>query len=228
MFVFAAAYGSVLGDIETFVAENEFYQKIMGVNDEYSIPMMFVSMVGSILSLLGIVPVVTSILKLHKEEVEGRNVNVLSRPVKKEKYLLGYILIGFVLSIVIKIASALGLYGAATAVLSEKIELEYFIKSFIVYLPALWVVMGVAVFLLGCMPKLTALTWVLFGYSFLTTFVGRVLDLPEIMDYFTPFSFIPKLPVEEIEILPLGILVLIAVGLVILGVVGYGKREQRL
>lgn len=226
MFIFAAAYGSILGDIETFVSKSEFYQMMMGIDGEYSVPMMFVSMVNTIMSLLCTVPVVTAILKLNKEEKAGRLDYVLSRPVSKTKYLGCFTAIAFVASILMQLATAFGLYASACAVLEEKIVLAFFVKSTIVYLPALWVMIGVTVLLLGAIPKLIDAVWAYFGFSFFVVFIGRALELPDWLTALTPFSYVPQLPKDELEALPLVVLTMVAVILTAIGFVFYGKRDK--
>ena len=226
MFVFATAYGSVLGNIETFVSKNEFYQTMMGVNEKYSIPMMFISMVNNIMSLLCTVPLVSAVLKLRKEETEGRTDYVFSRSVSRKKYFGCYTAIAFVSSALLQLATAFGLYASAYVMLEEKIELAYFVKSSIVYLPALWVMIGIAILLLGVAQKYTSVIWGFFGFSFFITFIGRVLELPDWLTALTPFSYVPQLPVDEIKAIPLAVLTAVAIVLSVIGFAGYAKRDQ--
>ena len=225
MFVFAAAYGAVLGDIETFVAESPLYQQIMGINGDYSAAMMFVSMVNSILSLLCIAPVVSAVLKMQREEKSGRLEYVLSRPVSRTDYLRSFQMLAVNTTVLLEVAAALGLYAAAQAVLEESIPLSFFLKSILVYVPAIWVMIGLAVFLIGWFPKFTAAVWGYFGFSFFTCFLGRMLDLPKWLKALSPFYYVPQLPVDKPEILPLGTLTVIAAVLMLAGRLGFEKRD---
>lgn len=225
IFIFAAAYGTVLGDLEDFVSKNPFYQKIIGTSTKYSFPMMFVSMVNSIMTFLAAIPVVSSVLGLNKEENSGRIDHVLSRPVSRTGYFIRFICFAFILSIILQLANAFGLYASASAVLEDKIELSFFLKSSLVYLPAVWIIASIAILLYGLYPKAVNGVWAFLGYSFWIIFLGRVIDLPEWVKNISPFNFIPRLPEDSITWSTLIIMTLIAVILTVTGVMAYRKRD---
>jgi ABC-2 type transport system permease protein len=225
IFMFAASYGTVLADIETFIAKSTFYQAIIGTSDEYSIPMLFVAMVNSIMTLLSTIPVITVALFLKKEEDSGRVDTVFSRPVARTAGFMSYIRLSFVLSILLQTSIALGLFASASAVMTDKIETAFFFKSALVYLPAVWFMEGLAVLIAGAIPKLSQLAYVYLAFSFLIIFIGRVLDLPEALKKLSPFYYIPRLPEEAIKPLPLVVLSILACGMMIAGLVLYRRRD---
>lgn len=225
MFVLGASYGAVLGDIESFVAESEFYQMILGVNSEYSGAEMFSSFVSMIAALLCLVPLLTAVLKPYNEEKEGHTEQVLACPVSRRKYFTGYVVLGFAASILLQFATAAGLYASASVVLEEPIAFLLLLNSSMVYLPALWVMIGVAVLLIGVFPKAAGAIWGYFAFSFFTALMGRMISLPEWLPKFSPFGHIPQLPVDSISWATLVILTVIAGVLTAVGFVFYGKRD---
>lgn len=225
LFMFAAAYGSVLADIETFISKSELYAHIIGANPDYPVSTMFAAMVNYILSLLACVPVLMAVLKVRSEEKKGRMDFVLSRPVCRLKYACSFVVIAVISSVLCQIASALGLYAAGMAVLKEPIKLSFLLKADLVYLPALWVMIGLAVLLIGAVPRFTNAVWVYFGASFYLTFLNRILDLPDWLVKVTPFGYIPQLPTDEIEYPVLAILTALAVVLMAVGAVFYKRRD---
>jgi len=225
MFLLGASYGSILGDIETFVAQSEFYQMIIGVNNDYSVPMMFTSMVNSIAALICIVPMLTIVLKLRSEEKENRAEHVLSRAVSRSRYMASYVILAYAASVLFQCATAFGLYVSSTAVLEKPIALSFLLKANLVYLPALWVMIGVAVMLTGLLPKVVNAVWAYFAFSFFTAFMGRILDLPEWLSKISPFGFIPQLPTDSINYATLTVLTVIAAVLTATGFVFYKKRD---
>jgi len=229
MFVLGASYGSILGDIETFVAENEFYQNLIGVNDNYTLVMMFASMVSAIMALICIVPLIMAVLKLRGEEKDGRAENILARSVSRPKYLLGFVVLAFAASIIFQCATALGLYSSAMAVLPDTSELSlgFLLQANLVYLPALWIMIGLAVLLIGLWPRFSAYIWAYYGAVFLITFVGRFPEvLPSWLQKISPIGYIPQLPVDEINYLVLFALTLVAAGLTVTGFYFYRKRDM--
>src|SRR5699024_10980642 len=107
----------------------------------------------------------------------------------------------------------------------DVISLGTFLKAGFAHLPAMWIMVGLAVLLIGLVPKLTSLAWVYLGYSFFVVYLGDMLQLPDWMNNLSPFGHIPQVPIEDIKITKMLILVLIALILIIAGFVGYNKRD---
>lgn len=228
MYIIGASYGSILGTIDTFVQSSEFYSMVIGASPDYSTAQMFVSMVNSIMALCAVVPVFVTILKLRSEEKDGYYLNVLSRSVSRRTYITSYVVVSFITSILAQCATALGIYSAAIAVLPDPdtLPLDDLFKANLVYLPALWVMLGLAVLLIGLLPRMTTLLWIYFGFSFFATFMGRLPDLlPEWVQKLTPFGYIPNLPADDIEWSTLLILTGVAMGMIAIGTLAYQKRD---
>ena len=225
LFCLSASYGTILADIEAFVAESQFYQMVIGANSDYSTLEMFTATVNVISSIAAAVPLLMIALRPMAEEREGRAEAVLARPVSRESYLGGYVLPALAASIVFPAASASGLYVSSAAVLSEPIALGFLLKANLVFVPALWVMVGAAVLLIGVWPKATGVIWAYFGFSFLTELIGRMLDLPEWLGKITPFGYIPVLPVDEINLVTLSLIGAAGLALAIAGSVFYERRD---
>lgn len=228
MFVFGVSYGSILGTIDNFVQKSEFYSMVIGANPDYPTAQMFVSMVTSLMALFSALPVLTMIMKFRKEEKDGYYLNVLSNAVPRYRYLAGYVLISFVTSILVQCAAALGIYAAAVTVLPDPgmLPLGYLLKANLVYVPALLVMLGLAVLFIGLLPKATPVVWVYFGFSFFAVFLGRLPGFfPEWAKKLTPFGWIPSLPTDEINWLTLIWLTVIAFALMGIGFAAYRRRD---
>jgi ABC-2 type transport system permease protein len=104
-------------------------------------------------------------------------------------------------------------------------SLSTLLKAGFVHLPAIWIMVGLAVLLIGFIPRLTGLTWAYLGYSFFVVYMGEMLQAPEWMADLSPFGHIPQVPVDDVNILNLAILTLIALILIIAGFIGYKKRD---
>lgn len=222
--VLGAMYASVIGELDTFVNSNDMIKKMLeAAGAGNSMIDSFVAMIFSIMALLAAVPVINAAMKIQSEEKRGRMEQVYARSVSRIKMFGGYIFIALIQSVVFMLLLSLGLYGAGMS--SGLLELDALLKAGLVYLPALWTVIGLSVFLVGWVPKLTPLIWVLFAYSFLMAYFGRLLDLPEWCAKITPFGHVPSLPVQELTIWPLIILTVLGAALTVLGLAGYRKRD---
>lgn len=228
MFALSAAYGSIMKNIDEFVAQNEMYRTLIGQSEGYSTAEMFTVMINTIMSLMCVVPVAMAVLKLRGEEKEGRAEHVLSRAVPRGKLLAGYVLIAFVTSAAIQLANAVGLYASASASLgnTNTLRLSLLLKADLAYLPAIWVMLGIVVLLVGVAPRATGAIWAYFGISFFLVYFGRVITgMPEWIKKLSPFGHIPQLPVESVNYVTLGVMTLTAAILTAAGFVGYAKRD---
>jgi len=239
-----ASYGTVIGDIGKYVSNMPQYLELVGLppeviealsdeqmtelTDEYSatIAEYFGVFITGMMTLIALIPVLIFALKLRSEEKDGRVEHVISRAVSKKKYLLGFIGIAFVMSVLLQVATVVGLYGVASTAEKNPFTFDGLLTSYLIQLPAMWVMMGVAVMLVGYLPKLCGVVWGYYGLVCFITFMGGMDVLPKWFTAVSPMSHIPKVPQEELTVLPLIVLTGIAVVMVTAGVIKYRERDM--
>jgi ABC-2 type transport system permease protein len=79
--------------------------------------------------------------------------------------------------------------------------------------------------LYGLAPGFVAVSWGFLVAFLLLGQLGQILQFPQWTLDLSPFSHIPMVPAEELEAMPLVILVLIAGGLIGAGLVGFRRRD---
>lgn len=225
IFVLGASYGSVFGDIEAFISSSDVFAQIFYGVATSELAAAFMSFVIVMMAVVLAIPVVSVVLKVKAEEKKNRMEHVISRNVSRSRVMLDYVIIAAIAAPVMLFLLGIGLFSASAAVMDEAIPFGMMIRSVMVYLPALWLLLGVAALLVGLVPKLTSLAWFYLGYSFIVAYLGQLLNMPDWMAKTTPLGYIPAYPMEEIQILPLLALVGISVVLVAIGLVGYRKRD---
>lgn len=217
-------YGSVIGEIDTFISGNELYEQILEASGSgNSMADNYTAMVFSVGSLLASVPVINLVNKIRSEEKHGRLEQIFAKAVPREKTLLSYIVLAFIESFVFLILMALGFFIPAQSTGGE--GLTALMEAALSYLPALWLMLGLCVLLIGLLPKLTSLVWAVFAYSFAMLYFGRLLDLPEWTWKLSPFGSIPQLPVQKFTAAPLIILTVLAAAFTAAGVMGFRRRD---
>jgi ABC-2 type transport system permease protein len=228
MFCMGATYGAVLGDISGFVENNDmFSQLITGGETGLTEKMMVDSFVGFmyiIMALLATVPVISIAGKIHSEEKRGRLEGIFARSVSRGSMYGSYILISVVGSGVFMICGSLGIYAAA----GDLTKMSDLIWAAAAYVPSLLVIMGIIVLLAGLLPKLTALVWGVFAYSFIAVYFGRILNLPELMVKITPYGIVPQytdIVNQEFDFMPFVILTAIAIVLTVSGIFAFSRRD---
>ncbi|NLP35249.1 MAG: ABC transporter permease [Clostridiales bacterium] len=225
MLILGIAYGSLLGELEGFLSSSPLVQKMIPSIEGMSLSQSFITMLITILSVLASVPVIMFVLKLNSEEKKNRINQLLATPISRNKLMGSYTFIGLVSSLVMQLTSSLGLWSAALFVMEEPVSLKVLLKASYANLPAMWIFIGVATFLIGWLPRLTSLTWAFLIYSFFVEYMGEMLKLPEWMANLSPFHHIPSIPAENIKISTLLLIAGIAAILIATGFVGYNRRD---
>jgi ABC-2 type transport system permease protein len=256
MFALGASYGSFMGEIDQMVGDSPGYLMLMGIPEtvleeltDYEkrdiIIDAFGSFVNVIMAVIALVPLIMLSLKLRSEEKLGRLEHIISRSVSRTKYLSGFVIIAFVSSIILQLCTALGLYGGvAAAAESNPFLLDKIILANLSFLPALWVVMGLAVLINGLFPKITGLVWGYYGLVCFLTLTSNMPDVPDFLASLSPFGFVEGVKVtnfdladlferlgmplasDSFNLLPLIIMTGIAAALTIIGFITYRKRDM--
>ena len=100
------------------------------------------------------------------------------------------------------------------------------LEAALVQLPAVWVLVGVAVALFGVLPRFMAFGgWAVLAVCVLIEEFGRPLQLNKSILDLSPFAHVPKLPGGEVSAAPLLWLVLIVVALGAVGLLGFRRRD---
>ncbi|SEA98855.1 ABC-2 type transport system permease protein [Thalassobacillus cyri] len=225
MFVLGASYGSVLGDLESFFAENEMMQQLLNPASGVSLTEQFMTMLMAVLAMISTIPAMMFLLKLKGEEGKGRAAHLLVRSVSRVRLLGSFLALALAGGWVMLSLAALGLGVVGNAVMEEGIALGTFYQSAMVYLPAMWVMLGLAVLLLGWAPRATVVSWLYLVYSFIVVYMGGLFQFNEWVVNLSPFGHVPELPVEEVSWMSLLGLTGVAMLLLVAGVVGYRKRD---
>ncbi len=225
MYVLGAAYGSVLGDLEGFINTSDLFKQMIPDTAGYTLSEQFLSMLIEIQSIMVAIPVLIFILKLRSEERHNRTEDLHALPVSRNAILSSYTIIAVIAAPIMLFVTTLGLWSGAIFVMDDPISLGELLQAAFVYLPAILVMIGLAVFLIGWLPKLTGLAWFYLGYSFFVIYLGGLLQLPEIFNKLTPFGHTPLFLMEEINVLTMAIMIFIGLALSVAGYIGFNRRD---
>ncbi|MCL2364017.1 MAG: ABC transporter permease [Defluviitaleaceae bacterium] len=258
LFILGASYGAVLGTLDEFIASNEMYQQlILGpfeieippITDDFpleaavlylrdavavfgfTLPQLFSAMINMIMGIFAIVPATLFVLKARAEETDTRAELVLAASVGRRKYLGAFAIIAFVMAVLVQLSSSIGMFafGAAAMESTAEFPLTFALQVGLNYVPAIWVKVGVAVLLVGLLPKATSLIWAYFAYTFVALFLGQGFGIfPDWALWLSPYGFVQQLPLAPGEsfnwIVPV-VLTVVAAALTAIGLWKYGRRD---
>jgi ABC-2 type transport system permease protein len=223
IFAISAAYGAVIGELDTFLQGNGTMAQLVGTTG--NLVDSFVAMLNNIMSLIISVPLILCVSRLRGEEKRGRLEQVLGLSQPRTVLFGCYILIALAQTVVLALVNGLGLYAAGSS--TGLVEFGPLMASAFVFLPAMFVMIGFTALLVGWLPKLTPLVWVLYGYSFTMFLFARLFDVPDWVLRISPFASIPQIPVAELTVAPLVVLCLITAVFITAGLYGFTKRDSK-
>ncbi len=226
-----AAIGLVVGAVANSVAdifdENpqmaEVFQRLGG---EQGVTDIFFSIVVGVVALVASAYSIRAVLRQKQEEDGLRAEPVLATPVTRMTWSGGHLAFGVLGPVVMLVVSAVvaGLaYGVSVGDVGGQVWRV--VESAMVQVPAVWVVTGVVVVLYGFAPRLVAASWGFLVAFLLLGLLGQILQLPQWALDLSPFTHVPLLPAEDVEALPLLILLAVGVGLMVVGLTGFRRRD---
>ncbi len=237
MFILGAAYGSVFNDMASFMDSNVVYATIIGGDPSAQADVVnsFISFLLMLMAVVSTIPVCMVVLKLKSEEKHGRFEQVLAQSVSRPKLMGGFIFIALILSVVLLIATPLGMYVAAASMMESPPALDMMVKASLYYLPAVVAIAGLASALVGALPKATPVVWVFLVYCFLMAYMGNLMassaagetlkDVFDVLLKISPFSLLPTWPAHDVDIALSAGMLIVAAALFAVGFVTYRRRD---
>ena len=193
-----AVYGSLGDAVESLFADNEAAQAFFPGASSAGLVEGYFATIFAFQALLAAAYGVAGVLRARAEEAAGRAEPVLATATSRSAWLGSHVTIALVGSALLIAAS-----GACTALVraTSTGDLGSFGRLFaasLAYVPAVWVVLGIAAALVGAMPHAAAgLAWGMLAYVVLVTMLADALNLPTWADDLSPFSWTPLVPIES-------------------------------
>jgi ABC-2 type transport system permease protein len=157
-------------------------------------------------------------------EDEGQLDLVLAGPTSRSRSLVDGVLATVAGSCVVLVAAATGL-AVGQLFATDAVDALTAFGAQLAYLPAVLVLVGIVVLLDGWLPRWTWLAWAVVAVAVVIGWLGGLLDPPQWMVDLSPFSHVPRVPVEDVSAGALSALVLVAVGLAGAGLLGFRRRD---
>jgi ABC-2 type transport system permease protein len=223
--VLGAVVGSLAGNLGGLLnsqSTRDFVTKLGGVkslNDAF---------VATELTMAGVIAAAAGIqaaLRLRTEEIAGHTEALLATAATRTRWSASQTAVALATSCAL--AAAGGSAAAAVIALRTDAAMDPWdvVKGALVQIPAMAVLIGIAVVLFGLAPRLAAGAWiVLAGFVLLGEF-GPLFELPQSIMDASPFAHTPRIPGHGLTILPLAALTLIAATLITVGIAAFHRRD---
>lgn len=225
IFSLSAAFGGILGELETYFTDMDIIQLFLADSSGSNMTEQFTTLLVSIMAVFSIIPSISILHSLRGEEKANRTEHFYTRSISRNKILGTYFSLSLLTAVLMQFAISAGLYLTSSQVLDQAMSFETLLKTTFIFLPAMLLIIGLTTLFVGSLPKLTLVSWLYIVFLFITLYVGNLLEMPDWLSSLSVYYHIPEYPYETIEWGTLWILTGIGVALSVIGFIGYNKRD---
>lgn len=175
-------------------------------------------------SFSGVAILVVQLME-HARGASGLSLGILAVALSRYRLMGSYIAAALANSFFLLFVAGLGMGIAGSHSMNDVGYVAKLIVAGLSFAPALWVVIGAAVVLIGVFPRGAALAWSVLVFGWLMIYLGGALQLPEWVAGLSPYHHIPRFPAESFSWPPLLSLTGVAAALIVIGWLGYRRRD---
>jgi ABC-2 type transport system permease protein len=219
------AYGSIADSINDFVKDNKALTDLIAAQVGASLADSYLAMSFRILALVGAGFAIQSALRLRGEETSLHAEQILATAVSRVRWASSHLVVAFGGTVVVLAVAGLSVGLSDAAVTGELEVVPRSLGGALVYTPAVWLLVGLTVALIGLVPRAAAASWGFLTLCFLIGMLGQLLDLPDWVQDVSPFQHVPQLPAVDLDVVPLLALTAAAAVLTALGLAGLRRRD---
>ena len=224
------AYGSLSSAMNDFIDDNPQLADLIDLGSGSGpvgarLTGAFVGAAAKIVATMAGAFAVQSALALRREESSGRAEAFAALPVSRRRYWGSMAIPTAAGSVLVLAAAGLMLGVGAALSTGDAGMVETGLVAMVAYTPAMWLFAAVAGLLTGWKPTWTPAAWGIYGLAAAISMFGPMLQFPDWAMAVSGFDLVPTLPTEAFDVIPWLGLVAAAVGVFLLGRVGYERRD---
>lgn len=168
---------------------------------------------------------VGSVLRLYGEEGSGRLELLLSAPLGRRRFLTAGLAVTTGAVTLLLLTAGLGSGLTAAAVGSDPAAVGTGLAAALVHLPAVLVVAGGTAALAAVSPRLAPVAWAALTGMVLLALFGPLLGVPGWADRLSPFGWVPAVPADPFDVVPVVGLLAVAGALSVLALTAFRRRD---
>ncbi|MQS89257.1 ABC transporter permease [Companilactobacillus mishanensis] len=229
LMVLGFTYGSIFNTIGDLLKTNPTIATILGPDALRSanvrIIKEFAAALMIVFGVLAMIPGIQIINYLKTGESKGYLEMIHAKPVGRIRLFTNNLILALFTTYLALFTSIWGLQLGGVYSMKHPIGLDIFMRGFYGYISPIFIMLGIAVALIGLAPKLANLSYAYILVALFVGYFGKLIDLPKWVDKITPFGFIPKVPLHTLDPGTFWWQMLIGLVLIIIGYIGYINRD---
>ncbi len=219
------AYGSIGNSMEQYIQDNPEIAEFLpgGAADVVD---AYLALTVGVSALIAAAYGVTSAIRMRTEETAGRAEPVLATATSRLTWLAAHLSVALAGSALALLAAGLGEGLAYGLTVSDAGQVPRLTGVASAYLPAVWLIVAVAVVAIGWLPRVSGpVAWVAVGYCVVVALFADSFGLPDWVQQASPFTHTPQVPLEMLTATPLVVVGVTAAALLVLGYAGLRRRD---
>lgn len=188
---------------------------------------VFVSIGIYLMSLIVAIYAINAVLRLRKEESEGRTEMLLDKQVSRLQWMGSHLIVAALGSAALLLAMGIAgglVYGLAAGDLTDQFGLIFVMSTS--KIPPVYVLLGATALLYGLWPRITALVWLLWLSFTLLEVAWEVQIIDWSLMGISPFSYAHyTINITNLPLLSLFCLISLSIVLTGIGLLGFRNRD---
>ena len=225
MFILVVGFGSVANAISSFVGDSQSMKEIIARMGGTTLVDAYLGTALFMMAIIAACYGIQSVQRLRSEETLLRTDQLLTTPTSRSAWVASHVTVALVGSVLVLVAAGLGAAAPYAIVTHNAGQVPRIVAAMLIYLPAVWLLVGLATALFGLLPQAVGAAWAAMALYFMVGFFGDLLKVPTWLQNLSPFQQTPHLPAAPLILLPLAIITLVGVGLLTTGMVAFHHRD---
>ncbi|MFD4368015.1 ABC transporter permease [Rhodococcus sp. NPDC058521] len=222
-----AAFGAVGADAGRLGESSEAMLDLIGGFGGGDLVDSYFAMTAVLLAVVAAGGALGGALRSRAEEQTGRADILLATALSRPRWLTSHLAVAAATSVTVLVAGGLGMGVAHTVRTGEGSAIPRLVWAALAHAPAVGLVLGIGVVLIGVIPRAASVVWIVFAGCAVATILGPTLRLPAAVMNLSPFEHTPRLPgpVEAGTAGALALMTALAVALIACGFAGFRRRD---
>lgn len=224
MFLMGIAYGSIGKDVGALLGDSQFSKDVFAQGGGELVK-SFYSTTALMLALIGASFAVSSAQRIRGEETSGRVEGLLSTALTRRRWAASHAAVTLLGSALVVLAGGFGTGLTYGLISGDGSQIWRLSVAAVVHLPAVLILAGFTLVLVGFVPRLATAGWLALVFCFVVMMFGEILRFPDWLRNVSPFGHLPLLPVQDFQLMPVAVEIAVAVVLLLLAYAGLRRRD---